>query len=153
KQSRQIHPNPKKFAQAVPRSRNVADRDTRPSSESQARAAWPGRTMTTVLLFRLLTVLALLMLTSPSATAASQNPRHVLLIYGEQKDLPMNRIVDVQLRSSFREKLGDGVDLFSEYIDLTRIPDERIHRKQLEFLHDKYSAHGLDLIVVIDASA
>src|SRR5262249_15763261 len=57
------------------------------------------------------------------------------------------------LRSSFREKLGDGVELFSEYIDINRFPDKRIHRRHLKFLHDKYSAHGLDLIVVIASSA
>ena len=42
--------------------------------------------------------------------------------------------------------------MFSEYIDVGRFPDESFHRKQLEFLHDKYSAHGLDLIVAIEAS-
>jgi hypothetical protein len=75
-----------------------------------------------------------------------------LLIYADQKDLPMNRIIDGQLRSCFREKLGDGVELFSEHIDASRFSDERLHRKLLEFLHDKYSARGLDLIVVIESS-
>ena len=65
----------------------------------------------------------------------------------------MNLIIDGQLRSSFREKLGDRVELFSEHIDISRFPDSRIHRKQLEFLRDKHSAHGLDLIVVIDHPA
>jgi PAS domain S-box-containing protein len=109
--------------------------------------------VTTVLLFRLLGVLTLFLLTSQSATAASQNARHVLLIYADEKDLPMNLIVDGRLRSCFREKLGDGVVLFSEYLDISRFPDGRFPRKQLEFLHERYSAHGLDLIVVIDHPA
>jgi PAS domain S-box-containing protein len=101
----------------------------------------------------LLSVLTLLLLTAHSATAASQGSRHVLLLYADEKDLPMNLIIDGQLRSSFREQLGDGVVLFSEYLDLSRFPDSRFHREQLELLHDKHSAHGLDLIVVIDHSA
>jgi PAS domain S-box-containing protein len=76
-----------------------------------------------------------------------------LLIYADEKDLPMNLVIDGQLRSRFREKLGDGVVLFSEYLDVSRFPDSRFHRKQLEFLHGKYSAHGLDLIVAIDHPA
>jgi PAS domain S-box-containing protein len=103
--------------------------------------------------FPLLSVLALLLLASNSATAASQDPRLVLLIYGDQKDLPMNLIVDGRLRSIFREKLNDGVDLFSEYLDVSRFPDKRSRRRLLEFLHDKYAAQGLDLIVVIDVAA
>jgi hypothetical protein len=104
--------------------------------------------MMTVLL-----VLTFLLLASHRVKAASQNPRHVLLIYGDQKDLPMNLIVDSRLRSIIRAKLNDGVELFSEYFDLPRFPDKRSRRRQLEFLHDKFSGHGLDLIVVVDSGA
>jgi signal transduction histidine kinase len=101
----------------------------------------------------LLSVLTLLLFTTPSATADSQNSRRVLLMYADEKDLPMNLIIDERLRASFREKLGDRVELFSEHIDISRFPDSRIHRKQLEFLREKHSAHGLDLIVAIDHPA
>ncbi len=98
-------------------------------------------------------VLALLLLASQSATASSQPSRRVLLLYADEKDLPMNLIIDRQLRSCFRENLGDGVELFSEYLDLSRFPEGRLHRKQLEFLRDRYRARGLDLVVVIDHPA
>jgi PAS domain S-box-containing protein len=98
-------------------------------------------------------VLTLLLVTAHSARAGTPNPRRVLLIYGDQKDLPMNLIVDVRIRSIIREKLNDGVDLFSEYLDVSRFPDNRSRRGLLEFLLDKYSARGLDLIVVIDSAA
>jgi hypothetical protein len=101
----------------------------------------------------LLGLLAPLVLAAGGATGAAQDCRHVLLLYGDEKDLPMNLVIDRQLRSSFHEKLGDGVRLFSEYLDVSRFPDNGFHRKQLEFLHDKYSARGLDLIVVVDSSA
>ena len=101
----------------------------------------------------LLSVLMLPLLTTRGATADAQNSRRILLIYADEKDLPMNQIIDGRLRSNFREKLGDRVELFSEHIDISRFPDSRIHRKQLEFLRDKHSAHGLDLIVAIDHPA
>jgi PAS domain S-box-containing protein len=124
----------------------VANQDARSPSEQKM---WSSvlRTLATILV-----VLTAFLLTPHTATAASKNTRRVLLIYAEEKDLPMNRIVDAQLCSSFREKLGDGVALFSEYLDVNRFPDRLIHRKQLEFLHEKYSAHGLDLIVAIESS-
>jgi hypothetical protein len=71
----------------------------------------------------ILLVPTLLLFTPHKATAAPQNSRRVLLIYGDQKDLPMNLIVDGRLRSIIREKLNDGVDLFSEYLDVSRFPD------------------------------
>jgi hypothetical protein len=95
--------------------------------------------------------LTLLLLSSICPAAAEQNPRHVLLLYGTQKDLPMNLLIGSQLRSTFREKLGDGVDLYSEYVDASRFPDKGYPRKLLEHLNDKYSARGLDLIVVVEA--
>jgi PAS domain S-box-containing protein len=101
----------------------------------------------------ILLVPTLLLFTSHRATAAPQNSRRVLLIYGDQKDLPMNQVVDGRLRSIIREKLNDGIDLFSEYLDVSRFPDKRSRRRLLEFLHDRYSAHGLDLIVAIDSAA
>jgi PAS domain S-box-containing protein len=149
----------------------VANQDTRPPSESSGRASPLVRTGRAILLIAavfsvvqrltltrrwwgfFVSLLPLLLLNAPSAAAASQYPRQVLLLYADEKDLPMNRIIDSQLRSSFREKLGDGVELFSEYLDLTRFPDSRFHSKQLEFLQDKYRAHGLDLIVVIECRA
>jgi PAS domain S-box-containing protein len=130
----------------------MGNQDAHPPSALRAKGRRLLRTVPTARPFRLLSVLALLLLTCHSATAAAQNPRRVLLIYAEEKDLPMNLIIDSQLRSSFREQLGDGVAVFSEYTDVSRFPDSRYNRRLLEFLRDKYSAHGLDLIVVIESS-
>jgi PAS domain S-box-containing protein len=131
----------------------MATQDPRWRPESRSTSARLFRTALTVSSFRLLGVLTLLLLTSQSATAAEMKSRQVLLLYTEEKDLPMNLIIDSQLRLRFREQLGDGVALFSEYLDVNRFSDRRMDRKHLEFLRDKYSAHKLDLIVVIDHPA
>ncbi len=65
----------------------------------------------------------------------------------------MNLLIDSQLRSTFREKLGDSVELYSEYIDVSRFPDNAYPRKLLELLHEKFLARGLDLIVVVESAA
>src|SRR4051812_14841335 len=101
----------------------------------------------------LLGALALLLFVAVRPAAAGQNPRHILLLYESEKDLPMNRLIDRQLRATFREKLSDGVELYSEHIDVSRFPDRGHPRKALEFLHDKYRSRGLDLIVVVGAAA
>jgi hypothetical protein len=97
-------------------------------------------------------VVALLLFTFFTPVAAAQDRRHVLLVYGSEKDLPMNLIIDSKLRSTFRETLGDGVELYSEYLDVSRFPDNGYPRKMLEFLHGKYSERRLDLIVGIESS-
>jgi signal transduction histidine kinase len=97
-------------------------------------------------------VLALLLFTFCTPAAAAQDRRHILLLYGSEKDLPMNLILDSKLRSTFREKLGDSVELYSEYMDVSRFPDNGYPRKMLEFLHGKYSERRLDLIVGIESS-
>ena len=101
----------------------------------------------------LFTILTLILLSSFNPATAGQNSRQVLLLYTDEKDLPMNLLIDSQLRSTFREQLNDGVDLYSEHIDVSRFPDKDYPRKLLEFLHGKYSLRGLDLIVVVAASA
>jgi len=88
-----------------------------------------------------------------AASAAGSDPQRVLLLYGSQKDLPMNLLIDSRLRSNFREKLSDGVELYSEYVDVSRFPDKGYPRKLLEHLKDKYSPRGLDLIVVVESVA
>ena len=98
-----------------------------------------------------LALLVLLLVCRPTLASGSE-PRHILLLYGAEKDLPMNHVVDSHLRSTFLEKLGDGVQLFSEYIDVSRFPDEDHPRKMLKFLHAKHAARGLDLIIVVEAS-
>jgi PAS domain S-box-containing protein len=95
----------------------------------------------------------ILLFTSSSVTTGPKHAKHVLLLYGSDKDLPMNLLIDRQLRASFHEKMGDGVELFSEYVDRNRFPDKRNDRRLLDLLHDKHSAHGLDLIVVVESSA
>jgi signal transduction histidine kinase len=101
----------------------------------------------------LLRSLTLLVLISLLPAAAAQERRHVLILYGSEKDLPMNVIVDGQLRSSFRESLSESVELYSEYIDVSRFPDKGYPRKLLDLLREKYRARGLDLIVVVETSA
>ena len=113
-----------------------------------AFAIWPRINISS-----LLGVLTLLLLSCSSPAASGENSRHILLLYGAEKDLPMNLILDSQLRAAFREKLNDGVELYSEYVDVSRFPEKVYPRKLLELLHDKYSARGLDLIVVVEASA
>ncbi|HEV3085017.1 MAG TPA: PAS domain S-box protein [Gemmataceae bacterium] len=98
----------------------------------------------------LLSLQALLFLCA-AASAAGSDPQRVLLLYGSQKDLPMNLLIDSRLRSTFREKLSDSVELYSEYVDVSRFPDKGYPRKLLEHLKDKYRAPGLDLIVVVEA--
>jgi PAS domain S-box-containing protein len=98
-------------------------------------------------------VLTLLLLSSFPPTAAAQGPRQVLVLYGAEKDLPMNVVIDSQLRSIFRDKLKDGVELYSEFIDVSRFPDKENTRKLLEFLRARHAARGLDLILVVGSSA
>jgi PAS domain S-box-containing protein len=94
-----------------------------------------------------------LFFTSPGVTAGTKNSKKILLLYGSEKDLPMNVLVDRQLRTIFKEKLGTEVELYSEYLDRRRFPDNHFDRNLIEFLRDKYPARGLDLIVVVESFA
>jgi PAS domain S-box-containing protein len=100
----------------------------------------------------LLSVLFLL-LNVANVTAGPKHTKNVLLLYGSEKDLPMNLLIDRLLRVNFREEMGDGAELYSEYVDRNRFPDKRNDRRFLDLLHDRHIAHGLDLIVVVESSA
>ena len=52
----------------------------------------------------LISVLTLLLLAFASAASASQPPRHILLFYAGDKDLPMNRVIDGQFRARWQRR-------------------------------------------------
>jgi hypothetical protein len=108
----------------------VANQD-KPSPSHHILRASVSCTLATILF-----VLTAVLLTPHAATAASRDCPHVLLLYSDEKDLPMNVIIDGQRRPSFSEKLGDGARLISEYLDVNRFAEGRFQLKQLDFQTD-----------------
>ncbi len=101
----------------------------------------------------LFSALTLLLFSSLNPAAAQQNSKQVLLLYSSEKDLPMNQLIDSQLRSAFRDKLSKSVDLYSEYHRFRSLlrTKEQPCSSTSSSCREKHSARGLDLVIVVEA--
>ena len=105
-------------------------------------------------LFRIRNAFLFLILTSwlsgCAATAVAQAQRKsVLILYDENTDFPGLVLLDQNLTSTLRAGTTGQLDIYSEYMDLSRFPDEN-HRKRLrDFYQQKYEGKKIDLIFAV----
>jgi PAS domain S-box-containing protein len=91
-----------------------------------------------------------LSLSGGAATAAAQaQHKSVLIIYDENRDFPGLVLLDQNLTSTLKAGTTGQLDIYSEYMDLSRFSDEN-HRKLLrDFYQQKYQGKKIDLILTV----
>lgn len=92
-------------------------------------------------------VLALLSLGSPTPAAVADNTRRVLVLYPTADGQPGNLQFDQGLRSTFRTSSAEPVELYNEYLDSARFPDEQHQRQLAHFLRQKYAGRKIDVVI------
>jgi len=94
--------------------------------------------------------LVLLELAAPSAVQAAQEGQaQVLILYSTRRDSEIANVVDRELPRILGEGLGEPLDHYSEYIDLSRFPDPAYQAGFRDFLRLKYSGSRIDLVVAV----
>jgi signal transduction histidine kinase len=87
------------------------------------------------------------MIVATSSSGAAEGSKRVLVLYPVSDGQPGILRFDNSLRSSLRSRPDIRVEIYNEYLDSARFPDER-HRRQLaEFLREKYSDRRPDVII------
>ncbi len=105
-------------------------------------------------LFRIRKAFLFLILTSflagCAATAVAQTQhKSVLILYDENKDFPGLILLDQKLTSTLRTGTTGQVDIYSEYMDLSRFPYEDHSKRLRDFYQQKYEGKKIDLIVAV----
>lgn len=93
--------------------------------------------------------------TDPAPAAAEivgRSPR-VLILYPYDERLPATTIAGESARTRLIEATSGKIDLFSEFLDLSRFP-ERVHiGRMARYLAEKYSDHRPDVVIALGEPA
>jgi len=85
--------------------------------------------------------------------ADASPPQNILAIYSDERLLPANLIVDENIRSILNDGQHGGIGYFTEFMDVTRFPQDAYRGQLRDFLSNKYQAHPPDLIIAVGKSA
>ncbi len=98
----------------------------------------------------LLVIVVALHFIAPSALADSpKQTKRILLIHAFEPFMPYSITVNQSIRSTIESDKTIHADLYTEYLDLTRFPDEDYRKRLLDLLRYKYSRRSPDLIFVM----
>lgn len=92
-------------------------------------------------------------LLGPAAAWASDRQKQVLALYSTRRDAQISIVGDRELPTILEEGLRQGLDYYSEYIDLARFPDPGYQATILDFLRLKYRGQRFDLVIAIQNTA
>ncbi len=88
---------------------------------------------------------ALLVVTS--APVAAEDVKRVLVLYPVSDGQPGILRFDEGIRTALKARLDARVEIYNEYLDAARFPDEQHQRNLAEFLRGKYSGRRPDVII------
>jgi PAS domain S-box-containing protein len=81
--------------------------------------------------------------------AGSEETKRVLLLHGGEKDTPANEVMDRIIRARLKEGAGRPVEIYTEYLDVSRFPDKKYQQLNSHYLREKYAGRRIDLVVSI----
>lgn len=79
----------------------------------------------------------------------SRETKRVLVLYSLEKGNVGQERVDAQLKDIFSRNKTFNIQIFNEYLDLVRFPEEKQVSHLTEFLHQKYAGEKPDVILTI----
>ncbi len=103
-------------------------------------------------------IAALLVLASASSASSASSAtagevKRVLVLYPVSDGQPGIFHFDEGLRSALKTRPNDRVEIYNEYLDSARFPDEGYQRRLAEFLRGKYAGRRPDVVIAALAPA
>src|SRR5262249_20982291 len=95
----------------------------------------------------LLSVLAFLSPTPSASAAGADDTRRLLVLYPVNDGQPGVSLFDQSLRSTCKACSNQRIELYNEYLDAVRFPDDRYQRQLAEFLRQKYAGRKIDVLI------
>ena len=90
---------------------------------------------------------------------AAQSPtparieKRVVILYSMPRDFPATQLAENGLREALSEKTPFSVQIFSEYLDLSRFRHENQRQALSDLLRQRYGAIPIDLVISVDVPA
>jgi PAS domain S-box-containing protein len=99
-------------------------------------------------------VLALpLLLCSAGLAASPKESKRVLILYSEEKGHPAHDLTDQGIRGAFRSNKLFEVQVYAEYLDVSRFSGPGHAALMADYLRRKYSGTKIDTVIAVYASA
>lgn len=121
-----------------------------------SRTSHPSRNRAIRLI--LLHVTVVLLMICPSLPATESSPRgggekRVVVLYSHPHDFPATELTERGIREEFAREGRLAVQLFSEYLDLSRFRDPAQRAALTDLFRQRYSANRIDLLISVDVPA
>ena len=97
--------------------------------------------------------LLLLLLLQPLFGAEAREAKRGLVLYSEDKAHPAHELTDGGIRAVFRSNKLFDVQLYTEYLDLSRFSGPGHTRAVADYLRRKYAGSKIDAIITIYPAA
>ena len=98
-------------------------------------------------------LLLLLLLVQPLYAAESKETKAVLVLYSEDKAHPAHELTDQGIRAAFRSNKLFDVQLYTEYLDVSRFSSPAHARALADYLRRKYTGSKIDAIIAVYPAA
>ena len=77
----------------------------------------------------------------------------MVILYSVPHDFPATELVENGIRDVFNHNTSFSVQLFSEYLDLSRFRDTEQRQALAALLNERYKGGGIDLVILVDTPA
>jgi PAS domain S-box-containing protein len=105
-------------------------------------------------LFRILPpAILVLLLLQPLSTAETTEAKRVLLLYSEDKSHPAHELTDQGIRGAFRTNKLFDIELYTEYLDLSRFSSPAYAHTMADYLNRKYAGTQIDAMIAVYPAA
>lgn len=98
-------------------------------------------------------LLLLLILVQSLYAAESQETKGVLVLYSEDRTHPAHELTDRGIREGFRSNKLFDVQLYTEYMDVSRFSSPTHAHVLADYLHRKYADTKIDAIIAVYGAA
>ena len=79
--------------------------------------------------------------------------QRVVILYSHPHDFPATEVTERGIREAFSREGRIAVQLFSEYLDLSRFRDPAQRAALKDLFHQRYGANRIDLLICVDVPA
>ncbi len=98
-------------------------------------------------------VVLIILLVQLLSAAETREKKHVLVLYSQDKVHPAHELTDRGIREAFQSNKLFDVQLYTEYLDLSRFGSTEHLRTVADYLHRKYAGIKIDLIIGVYPAA
>jgi signal transduction histidine kinase/CheY-like chemotaxis protein len=110
------------------------------------------RALSKLILKALLVLAAVSLLPSDGWTQQPAPPKHVLILYWDERDHPANVDFDREFHTALRLAAAGPIEYYTEYLESNRFPGENQSLLLRDYMRQKYANRTIDVIVT-NASA